>query len=180
MNLCGKPQTVFITPLHTFLLIYNVSTIYLWLMHIFRLWYEFCVDIERIWKMFSWKCQSLPHLSVAFCLPFIYPNIFNDILVTNFDKLFEDDRVRRRARSCYRSEMMMYYLVYWLQCCLDSTSLYYLFFLQDREGLRAGRGGGAECQQPSASAGLQGGGRGASGDAVQGWKISSLRFFVYI
>ena len=24
--------------------------------------------------------------------------------VTNFDKLFEDDKVRRRAKSCYRSE----------------------------------------------------------------------------
>lgn len=27
-----------------------------------------------------------------------------EVLVTNFDKLFEDDRVRRRARSCYRTE----------------------------------------------------------------------------
>ena len=24
--------------------------------------------------------------------------------VTNFDKLFEDDKIRRRAKSCYRSE----------------------------------------------------------------------------
>jgi len=27
-----------------------------------------------------------------------------EVLVTNFDKLFEDDKIRRRAKSCYRSE----------------------------------------------------------------------------